>query len=198
MRRTVTAAIAAIAVAAFGAGAAQAQVAHDPADQNGAMYCVYNLLTMSTEDYEIVAEAFLYDDLAESEIKAASDILNNATTSCAETHKMSESQAASAADIGIYGSTADYLSDELMFEDVSQEAVDGIYEVLSDLSDDEMDKLYSDDWRSDLPFSTKVKAALVAKGIPDDEFAVETSFQILVLAMMAVDSVALFVDGAES
>ena len=195
MRRTILAAIAAIGAAAFGAGAAQAQIA-DPADENGAMYCVYNALT-ETADYELVAEAFLYDDLTDVEIKTAAELLDKATRDCATAHKLSESQTASASDIGIYGATADYLSDELMFEDVSDEAIDGIYDVMTDMSDDELDKLYGDDWRSDLAFSTKLKTALVAKGIPDDDFAVETSFQIIELAVMALDSVTLFVLGDE-
>jgi hypothetical protein len=186
-----------LAAGVFVTSPAQAQIAPDPADEDAAMYCAYNTLVDSM-DYELVAEAFLYDDLSEADTREAADALAKATADCAAKHKLSDSQAVSISDIGIYGSAADYLSEELMFEDVPDAAIDGIYDVMEGLSDDDLDKLFVDGWRSDLAFSARLKAALIAKGIPDDEYAVETSFQIIELAALALDSVMLFVLGEES
>lgn len=179
-----------LAAGMFAMAPAQAQTA-DPGDEQGPMYCVYNTL-IDTSDYELVAEAFLYDDLSQEDIDEAALKVKDASDACAKTHKLTQSQAASAADIGLYGATADYLSEDLMLEDVPDAAIDGIYDVMEALSDDDLDKLFEDNWRSDLAFSGRLKAALIAKGIPDDDYAIETSFQIIELASMALDSVMLF------
>lgn len=194
MRRNILAAIAAMGVAAFGAGAAEAQVDADATDENAPMYCVYNALTVEF-DYMRVAEAFLLADASQEEIDKGVALVAKAADACAATHKLTEDQKAAAADIGLYGSAADYLTDELEFDDVTEEAIDGIYAILGDMSDDDLDKLAEADWRDDAAFSGKLKAALVAKGIPEDDISIDISFQVIELASMAMDRVMSFMLG---
>lgn len=149
------------------------------------MYCVYNALA-KTLDYELVAEAMLYG--SSEDVAKATDLLAKTSRTCAATHGLSESQLPSLGDIGAYGATLDYLSEDLMFEDVSDEAIDGIYAVLDSLSDGELDKFYEDNWRSDAAFEAKLKAAVIAKGIPDEVFAIDTAFQIMMLAQLELDA----------
>jgi hypothetical protein len=193
--RTLIAAVAALGVAAFGVGAASAQNA-DPTNEDSPMYCVY---TAVGGDYDLVAESYLYDDLSAADAATAKDVLGKAANTCAQTHGLTESQKEAITDIGIYGSAADYLAEELMFEGVSDEAIDGVYDVLGDLSDDDLDTIIIDaDWHDDAALIGRMKTALLAVGIPDDDYVMETAMQIIEVSALATDSVMVFVlDGLD-
>ncbi len=160
-------------------------------DGLGEMYCVYESLTLET-DYEVVAEAFLYGDTAAADIAAAKKLVDDTAATCAAGHDITAGQMSAMSEIGILGSATDYLADELLFEGVSETAIDGIFDVFDELSEDDQDGIYDGAWRDDAAIEGRVKSALLAKGVPDTEHSIETAFQILDLSTMAMDSVMMF------
>lgn len=185
-----------IAAGALVAGAAgfcsAASAQPSPAgDGLGEMYCVYESLTLET-DYELVAEAFLYDDTAAADIAAAKKLVDDTVATCAAGHDLTAGQMSAMSEIGILGAAADYLADELMFEGVSETVIDGVFDVFDELSEDDQDSIYDGTWRDDAAVQGRIKSALLIKGVPDTEYSIETAYQILELSTMAMDSVMIF------
>ncbi|MDP3494020.1 MAG: hypothetical protein Q8R82_12975 [Hyphomonadaceae bacterium] len=178
MRTLVTAGLLAAGMIGFN-GAANAQ------QPLGEEYCVYEKLT-STLDYEFVAEAYLYGDHSDADMQA---VLKKAADACTTEHGMSADQSSVASEIGIYGAIADYLAEDLLLEGVSQDAVDSLFAVIDEMSDDDLDLLFEDDWRSDTAMVGRLKAAVIAQGIPDDAYSVDTALEIVELSAFAMDAV---------
>lgn len=101
-------------------GLALAAEAHaQDADDDG-MDCVYNELV---DSYELVAEALLYGDLGAEELAKSKQAVEAATARCDARYSYSADQAEVAAELGQMGSAIDYLSEELLFADVSEAAI---------------------------------------------------------------------------
>jgi hypothetical protein len=189
MRRLIFAgALVAGAAGLCGAASAQQPPAGDSLEE---MYCVYESLILET-DYELVAEAFLYDDAAEADKAAAKKLVDDTAATCAAGHDMTTGQMSAMSEIGILGSAADYLADELMFEGVSETAIDGVFDVFYELSEDDQDSIYVGTWRDNPAVQGRIKSALLTKGVPDTENSIQTAYQILELSTMAMDSVMMF------
>ncbi len=173
----------ALAMAACGLGG----VAHaqEPAqdDLDGEDYCVYLKLT-DTFDYELVAEALL----AGLDEEKAREAVKKAGEACQSEYSMSADQLALAADIGIFGSTADYLMDELMADGVSDDAIDGLYAVIDEMSDDDLDLVFDGGWRDDAAMKARLKTAVIAKGIPDKAEMLEDSYMLIVVSALGMDA----------
>lgn len=191
MRRLMVAGIVAAGLIGFG-GVANAQQPPDPAMLDK-IYCVYDSL-IDTGDYEPVAEAFLYDDTSKEEADAAQKLVDNLAAKCAETHKLGAKKKGIIADIGIYGASADYLAEDLMLiDDASEETVQAIFAMVEEMVDADVMKLSGGSWRSDTAFAGKLKAALLAKGLPDNEETLEAAYHMLHLTAAAAVSATAFV-----
>ena len=171
------------ALLAFAPGAARAQAADD------GMLCVYD--SAAAEHYEAIAEAFLGggDDDA---MKSANAMLDKATQACSDQFRFSEDEADAARDLAIYGVAVDYLTEDLMFMDVSDEAIDGVFTVYSALSEDDLDMLYDAKWRSDADFVARLKAGLLKAGFPDAADELGTAYDIFEISAMADDAMLSF------
>src|SRR5262245_18632433 len=107
--------------ALLSAGAAAAQ---EPDDTR--MDCVYNALI---EDYALVAEAFLFDDVSQEDITKADTLIETAKKACAERYKLSEGQVVTIGELGVYASSIDYLAEELLWSGATEAAIDGVLDV---------------------------------------------------------------------
>ena len=67
-----------------------------------------------------------------------------------------------------------------------------------DLTDDEVMKLFDGSWRQDTAFAAKLKAALLAKGLPDNPETLEAAYHMLHLTSAAAVSATAFVLSAEA
>ena len=192
MRKLVVSA--ALGAAALLGGVAQAQ---EPQPANAdSMNCVYNALF---EDYELVAEAFLFEDLAEADVKQALALVEAAKKDCATKFKLTEGQVMSIGEIGVYASTVDYLYDELSFAGVSEDTILGLFDVYDGLSDADIETIFDPEWRSNVDFFNQVKGKLVAAGIPDNADAIDVSMAILELSAFTEEASYLFLlDGVAS
>lgn len=177
MRRFMIAGMLAMAAAGI-TGAAGAQQpthpTHPAQDAVGEEYCVYAKLT-DTLDYQVVAEAYLMG-FEEDEAKA---LIKTAADSCIEEMSMSLNQAALASEVGIYGSVADYLADELVDLGVSEATITNLYDVVDDMSDADLDLLFEGGWRDDAPMKARMKAAAIAKGVPDKEDVLSSAYDMI-------------------
>jgi hypothetical protein len=173
----------ALAMAACGlGGVAQAQEP-TPGGPDGEEYCVYLKLT-DTADYVVVAEgllAGLEQDKAQAAVKAAGD-------ACIKEYGMSQSEAAIAADVGIFGAAADYLIEGLMDEGVSDDVIDGVYAVIDEMSDDDLDLIFDGSWRDDAAMKARLRKAVVAKGIPDEDRLVQDASFLIEVSALGADA----------
>lgn len=153
-------------------------------------YCIYRKLT-DTLDYEAVAEAYLSGTERDENIRklltAAADVCNAELT-----EGMTDVQRQIAAEIGIYGATADYLVEDLMFDGVTDDQIGGMFAVLEDMSEDEVGVLAKAEWRNDAAVVDRMKSALIAKGVPERDFTINTALQIIELAALALEASSLY------
>lgn len=173
------------AVGLFGvSGAASAQQAAGPQD-TGAEYCIYEKLTAGV-DYEWVAEAYLAGDSQDQDMLA---VLDKAGDACAEEFGMTDEQKSIATEIAIYGSTADYISDELSFAGVSDDVIDSVFNVMDEMSDEDLDLIYDKGtWRDDAEMTGRLRTALVAKGVPNKDDLIMMAFEMIELSAFAIDA----------
>lgn len=187
MRRVMVAAALAMAACGFGSvpgGAAYAQTspAH-PAAPEGEEYCVYLKLT-DTSDYQDVAVALLKgvdEDGARAIVKMAAD-------ACIKEMDMSLNQAALASDVGIYMSAADYLADGLLDAGVTEAQIDGLYVVIDQMSDDDLDLIFDGGWRDDAGMLARLKTAVLAQGIPNRDVLLEQSYLLIETSAFGVEA----------
>lgn len=86
----------------------------------------------------------------------------------------------------------------MMIDDASEETVQAIFALSDDMTDDEVMKLYDDSWRSDAAFAGKLKAALLAAGLPDNQETLESAYHMLHLTAAAAVSATAFVLATEA
>jgi hypothetical protein len=168
--------VGAAAAIALWAGSASAQTTVEDLTeaQEDELYCVYDRLE---DDFELVAEQFLYDDLPEEEAKKATAALDAAGNTCAATYSWDDKKRDHGKNLARFGSVTDYLEEDLYFEGVKDEDIDKIYSILGRLPDAELSKFLDVSWLDDKPFIERLNAALAAGGFPkgDDDFQFETA-----------------------
>jgi hypothetical protein len=182
--RSFLAAITVGGAALLGAGTAVAQETKDDG-----IDCVYNALAAH---YDLVAEVFLYDDMSQEDITKVDTLVETAKKDCATRYKFSEGQLFTIGELGVYVSSIDYLSEELLWSGATEASLDGVLDVFQGLSDEDVDMLFDTTWRSNVAFHDKLKSAVVAKGIPSDEDSVMLALTILEISALADEAVTLF------
>ena len=154
------------ALLALAPGVASAQ---QDTSEDGAL-CVYEAL-MADTDYEVVAEAYLYGAAAE-DTKEAEDLLDRIGQTCSDKYKLTEDELSAATDMGVYGGTVDYLSEELTLAGVDDAVIGKVFDLYDALSDDNVDQFLSADWRDDANFVAEMNKSLSGTGLPQSEFEV--------------------------
>lgn len=154
------------------------------------MDCVYEELV---DNYELVAEVFLYGDLTEEEGAEADKAVEAAQTSCATKHGYTPGQREAAGELGILASALDYLSEELMFSGVSDAALGGVLDAYDNFTDDDVDALFDPDWRSDAAFLGKLKAQMLSAGIPDEADLIDIALTMLEIAALVEEASYMFI-----
>lgn len=169
--------------------AASAQQA--PTADQGAVYCVYDDLTSDT-DYEKVAEAFLFKTSSQADQAAARKLVDAAAAVCKTKFKMTPAQANAMGSVGIYGAATDYLTEDLVFNGLERETIDLVPTAWADLTDEDLARVLKDDWRKDTAIVAKLKAALIAKGVPDLAFIMDPACDLVRVSLLAQTSALAF------
>lgn len=184
-------------IAALAAGLvclAPAAHAQDPQqdDEDPALWCVYEALT-ATLDYEVVAEAYLIDD----DLTGDPDgILAKAGKTCAQTHGLNETQQFATMEYARFGSIIDYLTEELIFEGITEEQITAIFVTTDSISDEDYESLYDDGWQA-TEVGSRVKAELIKAQFPDESNSVATAMQIMGLIVLADEAELVYVLAGE-
>lgn len=176
---------------AAGAGVAHAQPTADAKDDTTGLFCVYNTLAAS-EHAGLVADVFLYDTTPEEDVGKAALIVSDATRACGETFMLSLSKAASASDMGIYGVVVDRLTALLREQGAGKRAIDRLFAIYDELGEEDVDRLFDSEWRSDVEFSGKLKRSLVAGGVPEKDTAIDAAFDLFEVSAMANQAIFTF------
>lgn len=171
------------------AGLALAGVGHAQSARPDGMDCVYLALG---DDYELVAEVFLYDDLSADEISESEELIETAKAGCAAKHSYSRGQLQAVGDLGVLASAIDYLSEELLFSGLNVATVDGVLDAYDALTDDDVDAILERDWRSDAAFYGRLKTKMTGAGIPDEADLMEIAMMILDVAALSEEATFLF------
>jgi hypothetical protein len=183
MRRFLAAAMAG-GLALLGAGAAQAQ---QPGDSG--IDCVYEALF---DEYELVAEAFLFNDMADDDRARATQIIDAAKKSCATQYRYAHGQIEAVGELGVYGLSLDYLSEELMASGASEEAVGGLFDAYDAFTDEDVDMFFDTAWRSDAVFYARMKSKIIGAGVPDNDETMDIAMGMLGIMALAEESTFLF------
>jgi len=186
MRRTMAIALGAATLASAPANAQPPEAISD------GLRCVYEKL-IANRGYEVVAEVFLYDTVPESQVGQAASILDLATQSCAEQYEWSVSRVFSAADVGLYGATIDYLMKKIAEAGASATAVEVFDAVVCSMSHADYESFGEQDWRSDLAFTRRLRDLALGAGLPDEDAVLDMALEALELGARIDYSVALFV-----
>lgn len=166
--------------------------AQPPEAIEGGLRCVYEKLT-SNRGYEVVAEVFLYDTVPENQVAQAASILDLASQGCAEQHQWSESRFASAADVGLYGATIDYLMKKIGDAGAPSSAVEAFGAVVRSMSHADYASFREQDWRSDLAFTRRLRALALDAGLPDEDAVLDMALEALELGARVDYAVSLFI-----
>lgn len=167
------------ALLALASGSASAQ------NDDDGMLCVYDA---TAPDYETVAAAFLFGDDNET----ADALLDKATQTCSDEFAFSEAETEAARDLAVYGAAIDYLTDALMVMDISDEAIDGVFDIYGALGSDDIDLLYGAEWRDDVDFLARLKADLIKAGFPDQTGELAAAYDIFEISALADDAMFTF------
>jgi len=157
-------------------------------DEDAALWCVYEALTASL-DYEVVAEAYLIDGDLTGDPEG---ILARAGKTCAQTHGLNEAQQIATMEYARFGSIIDYLTEELMFEGVTEDQITAIFLATDSISDEDYASLYEEGWQA-TDVGARVKAELLKAQFPDDIDFVDTAMQIMGLIVRADEAEMVYV-----
>ena len=172
------------------AGFALAGAAHAQVQADDGMACVYEELI---DDYELVAEVLIYGDLSEEEVAEADKAVEAAKATCATRHNYTQGQRDAAGELGVLASVLDYLSEELMFSGVGDDAVDGVLNAYDSFTEEDVDALFNPDWRSDAVFLGEMKAKMLSAGIPDEADLMDIALMILEITAMVEEVSHMFI-----
>lgn len=167
-------------VLALAPGAASAQ--QDDSDDRA--LCVYDALMAGT-DYEVVAQAYLNGGNAE-ETKDARGRLDKISQTCSDTYKLTQDELAASTDMGIYGATVDYLSEELTVAGVDDAVISKVFDLYDSMSKENADQFLDADWREDANFIGEMDKSLSATGLPQGEY--EVAREMLAAQIMSDDA----------
>ena len=151
--------------------------------------CVYNDLTPNAR---MVAEVFLDEEQNEKAIEEAGRLVDVAVQRCAIRNAYKPGQPEAVGEIGVYASVIDFLGERLVVAGASDDAVRSMISLYDALSDEEVDKLFALDWRSDAAFYGKLEKAALDAGIPDIGIAVDSAMAIFELRAKVEQSSYLF------
>lgn len=182
---------AAIATLSLSAAPASAQNALDGimnAEQEAEIYCVYDILSQTGDIYEI-ADVFVDPDATESDIEAADDILNEAIGECMDAYDWTEAAQEYAAVIGIHGSVIDVTTADLALDGMSEDSIQGIFDVLDLLEDKDMEMFKSPSWLADSRFQKRINRSLVSAGVPNKQEFLASSMLVLESSILTADAI---------
>lgn len=178
------AAAAAFALIALPASAQVKNISDLTEAQKNEMYCVHDKLGDVDTD-ELVAQHNLYTDLKKEDQAKAEKLVEDAVTSCASKYNWTQDAKDIAADIGVYGASIDYLSEDLYFDGVEDKQTDNVFKILDTLSNDDIQAFGTGSWTKNEAMKTRLNSQLRAAGVPNNADTLETGQYLLEASVLA-------------
>ena len=177
-KRVMTAIAGMGAAVAMWAGCALAQT--PPAASQAAMDAVYTEMNCMydglSEDQRMMIFDNYFDPLDE-EVKEIDTFMDKLQTSCAAKYGWSKDQRDMADGIALHGAVVDVAILDLM--DAGLKDGEALFDVWDALPDDDIDHFIDETWYDDKPFNDRMKALLLAAGVPNDSLSIENALAVL-------------------
>lgn len=156
-------------------------------------YCVFDVLSQTDAFYDI-ADVWVAPDATQADIDSADKVLSNAVKECADSYSWSDEVQELGATIGVHGSVVEVVTDDMMLAGVKKEELQGIFDLLGDLDDEDTQAFVEASWMDDHAFKKKMYRALVRFGLPNQDAALENSMLVLESSVMTANAIAKWVD----
>ena len=156
-------------------------------------YCVFDVLSQTGAYYDI-ADVWVTPEPDQADIDSADAVLSDAVKQCADSYSWSEDVKALGATIGVHGSVVEVLTDDLVLAGVKEDQLQGIFDMLGDLDEDDTQAFVGASWQDDHAFKKKMYRALVRFGLPNEDKALEDSMLVLESSVMNADAIAKWLD----
>lgn len=138
-------------------------------EQFDELYCVYDrMLELSDDLYFVVIESGLSRDVDLENSDEALDVVVEFVTDCADTYMWDDDQVSIATSVGIAALIAEELEAAMVDAGMTEKDFDSLIDMADMLTDAEIAKFLTGDWRDDGMLQAKVVNALKAAGVPNN------------------------------
>jgi hypothetical protein len=155
--------------------------------QQDEIYCVYDGIGVSGEAYYDIADGYLAGMGEADVLETLADTLEPFVGECVKKYAWSAERKELATAIGVVGTAADVLSEDLLDLGLNETELDAVYDAIGAMSDDDIDTLYAGSWAGNSDMQTRAQALLSEAGFPDDPVLLPDA-----LTLMELNVVALF------
>lgn len=156
-------------------------------------YCVFDVLSQTDAFYDI-ADVWVAPDPVQADIDAADKVLADAVKECADKYGWTEDVQELGAAIGLHGSVVEVVTDDMALEGVKEEQLQGIFDLLADIDEDDAAAFSDVAWVGDHGFKKKMYRALVRFGLPNEDKALENSMLVLESSVLTAQAIAKWMD----
>lgn len=184
MAKRVMAAIAGLAaVALLWTGPALAQTppsSSQAAANQAAMDAAYNEMNCMYDGLSEDQRMMIFDnyfDPIDDEVEEIDMFMDKLQASCAAKYGWGKDQRDMADGIALHGAVVDIAIVDLM--DAGLKDGEALFNVWDALSDDDIDHFIDETWYEDKPFSDRMKALVIAAGVPNDALSIENALAVL-------------------
>lgn len=192
MRAATIAALGALGFAVMAAGPACAQANISEA-QKQELYCVHNAL-IARNQTALVAESYLSETTADGVRGAADNAINAAAAGCSRRHGWDDTARGLALAVGVMGSTADHIAGELKDAGVTDATITKVFDLMQGLSARDNELLFDGAWDDDRAFMARMRAKLIAAGVPDNAETIRMAVMILECSVIGSESAGAFIE----
>ena len=112
-------------------------------------YCVFDVLSQSG-GFQDIAAVWVAPDADQADVDAADAVLSNAVKECADSYDWPEDVQAFGATVGIHGSVVQVVTDEMMTAGVKEAQLQGVFDMLTDLDEEDTQAFVDASWIEDL------------------------------------------------
>jgi hypothetical protein len=192
--------LAAAGFAMITAAPSQAQDLLTPDDPEWAeLTCVYTALMDADDDaYFSVVDAYITEATDGDLFEAAATAIEGATVTCSTQHSWNADQEEIAMTMGVVGTVADAMEGWFIDEGYSDEEIDAIIALVETISDDDVVKFLSEDWRRDEVFLANMEAQLEEVGLDSDSGLMDMGLILLETYLIGMYQSEMWVEVSES
>jgi hypothetical protein len=182
-------------IALIGAGvlaAAPAQAQELTPKQREEMYCVHDLLKATGKLQDVVA-SYITESLPESAYRAAGAAVESVERQCQAKYGWTPEQTGHGINVSVSRGATEHLEDVLEEAGVTAAMREKAYAAGTGLAPDEQQKLLTGRWETDAALKAKLRKALAAAGVPDEDTTMQQAMLMMETGGVWGGSIQMFV-----